>query len=166
MAVDQLHPKRLEILSLLARREGTVGRTPSIREIAEAVGLKSSQTVHHHLNLLEGAGYLERLDDRPRTPKLTEKGWGAVLDGDTPLLGRIAAGRGLEAVVTEEEGYSLAAGLLLPRAGRVRRPCWEGCPPVEVWGRWSRKRRPTPWPPSFFCPARARGVTCCGWWTR
>jgi repressor LexA len=98
MAVDQLHSKRLEILSLLARREGTAGRTPSIREIAEAVGLKSSQTVHHHLNRLEGSGYLERLDDRPRTPKLTEKGWGAVLDGGTPLLGRIAAGRGLEAV--------------------------------------------------------------------
>ena len=120
MAVDQLHPKRLEILSLLARREGTVGRTPSIREIAEAVGLKSSQTVHHHLNLLEGAGYLERLDDRPRTPKLTEKGWGAVLDGGTPLLGRIAAGRGLEAVAAGDEAYSLAAELLLPNPGRRR----------------------------------------------
>ena len=120
MAVDQLHSKRLEILSLLARREGTVGRTPSIREIAEAVGLKSSQTVHHHLNLLEGAGYLERLDDRPRTPKLTEKGWGAVLDGGTPLLGRIAAGRGLEAVAAGDEAYSLAAELLLPNPGRRR----------------------------------------------
>ena len=107
--MDQLHPKRLEILSLLARREGTAGRTPSIREIAEAVGLKSSQTVHHHLNRLEGSGHLERLDDRPRTPRLTEKGWGAVLDGGTSLLGRIAAGRGLEAVAAGDEAYSLAA---------------------------------------------------------
>ena len=118
--MDQLHPKRLEILELLARREGAAGRTPSIREIAEGVGLKSSQTVHHHLNLLEGAGYLERLDDRPRTPKLTEKGWGAVLDGGTPLLGRIAAGRGLEAVAAGDEAYSLAAELLLPNPGRRR----------------------------------------------
>jgi len=120
MAVDQLHPKRLEILSLLARREGTAGRTPSIREIAEAVGLKSSQTVHHHLNRLEGSGHLERLDDRPRTPRLTEKGWGIVLDGGTPLLGRIAAGRGLEAVAAGDEAYSLAAELLLPNSGRRR----------------------------------------------
>lgn len=120
MAVDQLHPKRLEILSLLARREGTAGRTPSIREIAEAVGLKSSQTVHHHLNRLEGSGHLERLDDRPRTPRLTEKGWGAVLDGGTSLLGRIAAGRGLEAVAAGDEAYSLAAELLLPNSGRRR----------------------------------------------
>ena len=118
--MEQLFPKRLEILSLLARREGTAGRTPSIREIAEAVGLRSPQTVYHHLNRLEGAGYVERLDDRPRTPRLTEKGWKAVLDGGTPLLGRIAAGRGLEAVVTGDEAYSLAAELLLPSSGRRR----------------------------------------------
>ena len=118
--MDQLHPKRLEILELLARREGAAGRTPSIREIAEGVGLKSSQTVHHHLNRLEGSGYLERLDDRPRTPRLTEKGWKAVLDGGTPLLGRIAAGRGLEAVAAGDEAYSLAAELLLPNSGRRR----------------------------------------------
>jgi repressor LexA len=117
---EQLHPKRLEILKFLARREGTAGRAPSIREIAQGVGLRSSQTVHHHLNRLDGSGYLERLNDRPRTPKLTEKGWGAVLDGDTPLLGRIAAGRGLEAVVTGDEAYSLTAELLLPSSGRRR----------------------------------------------
>jgi repressor LexA len=118
--VEQLYLKRLEILKLLARRAGTAGRAPSIREIAEGVGLKSSQTVYHHLNRLEEDGYLERLNDRPRTPRLTQKGWGAVLDGDTPLLGRIAAGRGLEAVVTGEEAYSLAAELLLPSSGRRR----------------------------------------------
>jgi repressor LexA len=118
--VEELHPKRLEILKLLARREGTVSRAPSMREIAEGVGLKSSQTVYHHLGKLEELGYVERLDDRPRTPQLTEKGWGALLDGDTPLLGRIAAGRGLEAVVTGDEAYSLAAELLLPRSGRQR----------------------------------------------
>ena len=117
---EELYPKRLEILKLLARRVGTPGRTPSIREIAEGVGLKSSQTVYHHLNRLEEAGYVERLEDKPRTPRLTEKGWGAALDGGTPLLGRIAAGRGLEAVVTGEEAYSLAAELLLPGSGRRR----------------------------------------------
>ncbi|MDP8951259.1 MAG: transcriptional repressor LexA [Actinomycetota bacterium] len=117
---ERLHPKRLEILKLLARREGRPGRTPSIREMAEAVGLRSPQTVYHHLNHLEEAGYVGRLDDRPRTPRLTEKGWGAALDGGTPLLGRIAAGRGLEAVVVGDEAYSLAAELLLPGAGKRR----------------------------------------------
>jgi repressor LexA len=118
--VEQLHPKRLEILKLLARRAGKPGRTPSIREIGTAVGLRSSQTVYYHLNRLEEAGYVQRLDDRPRTPRLTERGWQAALSGDTPLLGRIAAGRGLEAVATGEEAYSLAAELLLPRSRRRR----------------------------------------------
>jgi repressor LexA len=118
--VKQLHPKRLEILKLLARHEAKPGRTPSIREIGMAVGLKSSQTVYHHLGRLEGDGYVERLNDRSRTPRLTEKGWGAVLDGETPLLGRIAAGRGLEAVGLGDEAYSLAAELLLSRSGRRR----------------------------------------------
>jgi repressor LexA len=118
--VEQLHPKRLEILKLLSRRAGTAGRKPSIREIAEGVGLKSSQTVYQHLTKLEQDGYLERLNDRPRTPKLTEKGWRAVLDGGTPLLGWIAAGRGLEAVAAGDEAYSLAAELLSSRSGRRR----------------------------------------------
>ena len=118
IVVEQLYPKRLEILKFLAQRSGMAGRTPSIREVAEGVGLKSPQTVYHHLNRLEGSGYLERLDDRPRTPRLTEKGWEAA--SGMPLLGRIAAGRGLEAVPVGEEAYSLAAELLVSRSGRQR----------------------------------------------
>jgi repressor LexA len=118
--VEQLHPKRLGILQLLARRSGGPGAAPSIREMGAAVGLKSSQTVHHHLGRLENAGYLERLGDRARTPVLTERGWEAALDGEMPLLGRIAAGRGLEAVAAGEEAYSLAAELLSARSGRRR----------------------------------------------
>src|ERR671933_1707864 len=90
--IEQLHERRLEILGFLARRAGTRAGPPSVREIAEAVGLRSKQTVHHHLTQLEGGGYIERAHDRYRTPRLTEKGWEAV--GRTPLLGRIAAGRG------------------------------------------------------------------------
>ncbi len=116
--MEHLHPKRSEILRFLARREGNPGRMPSVREIAEAVGLRSSQTVYHHLNRLEGPGYLERLNDRARTPRLTEKGWGAI--GEIPLLGRIAAGRGLEAAVEGEGAYSLATDLLLPSSGKRR----------------------------------------------
>jgi repressor LexA len=113
---EGLFEKRLEILRFLARREGTRGSMPSVREIGQAVGLRSSQTVYYHLGKLEEAGYVERLDDRPRTPRLTQKGWEAI--GEMPLLGRIAAGRGLEAVVVGEEAHSLAADLLLSRSGR------------------------------------------------
>jgi repressor LexA len=91
-----------------------------VREIGEAVDLKSAQTVHHHLQKLEGEGYVERTaaPGRKRRPlRLTDKGWDAV--STRPLLGRIAAGRGLEAVANEEP-YSLAGELLSPRSGRRR----------------------------------------------
>ena len=114
----QLFEKRLEILRFLARRTVAVGSMPSIREIAKAVDLRSAQTVHHHLNRLAADGYIERLTDRPRTPVLTEKGWEAV--GRAPLLGRVAAGRGLEAVAIGEETYSLIADLLASHSGRRR----------------------------------------------
>ena len=116
----QLPPKRLEILRFLARGSQSSGAPPSIREIARGVGLKSSQTVYHHLGRLEDEGYLERLHDRLRTPKLTVKGWEAVLGEDVPLMGRIAGGRGLEAVALEDEVYSLAAELLTAGLGKRR----------------------------------------------
>ena len=116
---EDLHPSRLRILEFLARRDPTEG-PPAVREIAEAVGLSSPQTVHHHLQRLDEDGYVERrkIPGRKRRPlRLTEKGWGAV--STRPLLGRIAAGRGLEAL-TNEEPYSLAAELLTPRSRRRR----------------------------------------------
>ena len=116
---DDLHPSRLRILEFLSRRDPADG-PPTVREVAEAVGFKSSQTVHYHLLRLEEEGYVERgkIPNRKRRPlRLTEKGWGAV--STRPLLGRIAAGRGLEATANEEP-YSLAAELLSPRSGRRR----------------------------------------------
>ncbi len=119
--VEHLHPKRLEILRFLVQRVGAGEATPSVREIATAVGLRSSQTVYHHLRRLEEEGHVERPPGGlARALKLTEKGWGAALGSDTPLLGRIAAGRGLEAVVTGDEAYSLAAELLIPSSGKRR----------------------------------------------
>jgi repressor LexA len=116
---EDLHPSRLRILEFLARRDPTEG-PPAVREIAEAVGLRSAQTVHHHLLKLEEDGYIERgsIPGRKRRPlRLTDKGWDAV--STRPLLGRIAAGRGLEAMANEEP-YSLAAELLAARPGSRR----------------------------------------------
>ncbi len=115
---EQLFEKRLEILKLIAHRSYRAGAPPSIREIGEAVGLRSTQTVYHHLGRLEADGYVRRLDDRTRTPVPTEKGWEAV--GRVPMLGRVAAGRGLEAMAVGDEAYPLVADLLSSRSGRGR----------------------------------------------
>ena len=114
--------KRMEMLRYLAREAGRGEGPPTVREVGEAVGLKSSQTAYKHLKRLEEAGFLERGGGgtkwRARGVRLTEKGWEAV--GEMPLLGRIAAGRGLEAVAVGDEAYSLAAELLGSRSGRRR----------------------------------------------
>jgi repressor LexA len=114
---EALHPRRVEILRYLARRASMEGPPPSVREIGAAVGLSSSQTVHHHLGRLEEEGYVMRMGRGARTLGLTGKGWEAA--GHMALLGRIAAGRGLEAVATDE-AYSLAAELLASRSGKRR----------------------------------------------
>ena len=114
---EELHPRRVEILRYLARRANVEGPPPSVREIGAAVGLSSSQTVHHHLGRLEEEGYVSRMGRGARTLGLTGKGWEAA--GHMALLGRIAAGRGLEAVATDE-AYSLAAELLASRSGKRR----------------------------------------------
>ena len=102
-----MFPKRLEILRFLAREAGE-GRRPAIQEIADAVGLKSTQTVHQHLTTLQGEGYLIRAPGKSRSAELTEKGLEAA--GEIPALGRIAAGPGMEAVPVE--GAATAARAL------------------------------------------------------
>jgi repressor LexA len=111
---------RMEMLRHLARVVSRGGGSPSVREVGEAVGLRSSQTAYKHLKRLEEAGYVERegATRRARGIRLTEKGWEAA--GEMSLLGRIAAGRGLEAVAVGDEAYSLAAELLGPRSGKRR----------------------------------------------
>jgi repressor LexA len=68
--------------------------------------------VSHNLDRLEEAGYIERgtAPSRKRRPlRLTPKGWEAI--STRLLMGRVAAGQGLEAVANEEP-YSLVAEVL------------------------------------------------------
>jgi repressor LexA len=115
--VEPLQPRRERILRFLARRAGAGEPPPSVREIAAEAGLRSSQTAYHHLRKLVEEGYVAREGGRAKMIWLTEKGWETA--GRVSLMGRIAAGRGLEAVATEE-AYSLASELLAARGGRRR----------------------------------------------
>lgn len=120
MTGEGLHPRRAGILRFLARIGAD--ERPSVAEIGRAVGLKSTQTAHHHLTFLEREGYIERGEvpaHQRRPVRLTTKGWEAV-SNDVPLMGRVAAGPAIEAIVDEGGASSLAADLLVPRPGRRR----------------------------------------------
>src|SRR5215204_2959786 len=101
---------RMEMLRRLARANVRGEGPPSVREVGEALGLRSSQTEKNHLKKGGGPGYRGGGGGGARGIRLTEKGWEAA--GEMPLLGRIAAGRGLEAVTVGDEAYSLAAELV------------------------------------------------------
>ena len=108
------------VLRFLAEREARGGEPPSVRDVADAGGYASSRSGQRALDALEAGGFVRRgeaLSRKRRPVRLTERGWEAL--GEAPLMGRVAAGRGLEAIA-DEEAYSLAGGLLSARGGRRR----------------------------------------------
>lgn len=66
--------RKQKILECIARAVAERGYPPSVREIAEAVGLASPSAVHHHLTALEREGLLERGSHSSRALRLTLRG--------------------------------------------------------------------------------------------
>lgn len=80
------------ILDYIVEQTKVKGYPPSVREIGEAVGLKSTSTVHGHLERLEKKGLLHRDPMKPRAIDVTST---RLQNGSThsvPILGRVAAG--------------------------------------------------------------------------
>ncbi len=85
-------PKRTQMTDKIYEYLQTVipeqGYAPSVREIGEAVGLKSPSTVHFHLKRLQERGLIEKGDFKGRAIALTQK-----REKDRiPVLGNVAAG--------------------------------------------------------------------------
>ena len=76
------------------------GYPPKLREIGAQLGIRSRGVVHRHLRALEDEGLLRIEPDRARGVRLRGRA-GAVRS--LPLLGRIAAGRPIEAIPGEDE---------------------------------------------------------------
>ena len=93
--------RQREIFDFVGRHIGRKGYAPTIEEIGEHFGLSSLATVHKHLANLQGKGLIKRAWNRSRALELvpTEVTVRAV---ELPLLGRVAAGSPIEAVVGSE----------------------------------------------------------------
>lgn len=63
---NQITARQLQILQVVKDEVDAHGFPPSVREIADRVGLASPSTVKHHLDALQRAGYLQRVPGRPR----------------------------------------------------------------------------------------------------
>lgn len=104
---DLLTSREEAILECIRKNLRTKGYPPSVREIGEAVGLKSSSTVHGYLKRLEDKGYLKRDPTKPRALEMIgEQEADSVRDIHVvPVLGRVAAGQPI--LANENLDYSL-----------------------------------------------------------
>jgi repressor LexA len=113
-----MQSKVLQVVEDFALRRGY---SPTYREIGEAVGLASTSSVSHHVQILQRQGYLSRGAGQPRTAvvhALAQKDGGTSVApraedaADVPLVGRIAAGGPILAEEAVEEVFSLPRQLV------------------------------------------------------
>ncbi|MBM3499986.1 MAG: transcriptional repressor LexA [Armatimonadetes bacterium] len=123
MRSRDLNEKRRRILEFIVKATEQHGYPPTVREIGEAVGLKSSSTVHFHLKILTELGYLHRDGSLTRALRLSEEGQAvggeahphSKRDGAAsaarwlPLVGEVAAGQPVFAVEDCEDLVPLPA---------------------------------------------------------
>jgi repressor LexA len=99
--LDDLSPRQRELLGHLVAQASAGEPIPTVRELAAVMGVKAPGTIQDLLSALERKGYLEREAGVARNLRLTEKA--APPDPvRLPLLGRIRAGRPVEAIDTPE----------------------------------------------------------------
>lgn len=94
MAQGKLGKKQKEILEFIKDEILSKGYPPSVREICDAVSLRSTSSVHAHLATLENAGYIRRDPTKPRAIEILDDEFGLSRKEmvQVPILGRVAAG--------------------------------------------------------------------------
>ena len=87
--MPELSPMQQRIYEYIARCIREQGYPPSVREIGEAVGLKSPSTVHFHLKHLEELGVIVKGSGKGRAITLAEP---SIPEDQVPIVGNVAAG--------------------------------------------------------------------------
>ncbi len=99
-----------KILDFIRREIEEKGYPPSVREICAAVGLKSTSTVHAHLNTLEKKGFIRRDSTKPRALEVLDN---SVSRGrSVPLVGKVTAGLPITAIENIEDYLTLPQSML------------------------------------------------------
>ncbi len=106
MANGKISTKQKEILEYIKEEILKRGYPPAVREICEAVNLKSTSSVHSHLETLEKNGYIRRDPTKPRAIEIMDESFQSVRTemASIPIVGTVAAG---QPILAQEniEGY-------------------------------------------------------------
>lgn len=94
MAQGKISAKQLEILEYIKSQILERGFPPSVRDICEAVHLKSTSSVHSHLETLEKNGYIRRDPTKPRAIEILDDNFNLTRREmvNVPIVGQVAAG--------------------------------------------------------------------------
>ena len=100
MAYGRITKKQTEILEYIKSQILNRGYPPSVRDICTAVNLKSTSSVHAHLETLEKNGYIRRDPTKPRAIEIIDDNFNLTRREvvNVPLIGQVAAGQPLLAV--------------------------------------------------------------------
>lgn len=91
--MEQLKPKEQEMYDYICQVLRRSGFAPTVREIQDALGIKSTCTVHSYIDRLEQKGYIKKSPGKSRTIRTSEVD--SQVRGETvriPLVGQVAAG--------------------------------------------------------------------------
>ena len=114
MAYGKISAKQKEILEYIKQEILNKGYPPAVREICEAVDLKSTSSVHSHLETLEKNGYIRRDPTKPRAIEIMDDNFNLTRREVTnvPIIGNGAAGQPLLAVENIENYFPIPVELL------------------------------------------------------
>lgn len=110
----KISAKQQEILDYIKDSILQKGYPPSVREICEAVRLKSTSSVHSHLETLEKNGYIRRDPTKPRTIEILDDTFGLTRRElvNVPIIGQVTAGNPILAVENIEDYFPVPPNYL------------------------------------------------------
>ncbi|OUQ21802.1 repressor LexA [Lachnoclostridium sp. An14] len=114
MQQERITEKQTEILEYIKECVLKKGYPPSVREICEAVHLKSTSSVHSHLETLEEKGYIRRDPTKPRTIEIIDEEFNPARRElvNIPVIGTVAAGQPILAEENISDYFPIPADIL------------------------------------------------------
>lgn len=114
MGFGKISAKQQEILDYIKDEILKKGYPPTVREICETVHLKSTSSVHSHLETLEKNGYIRRDPTKPRAIEICDDSFQVVRTEmvSIPVIGNVAAGQPILAEENIEEYFPVPADVV------------------------------------------------------
>lgn len=114
MSYGKISKKQEEILEYIKSQILERGFPPAVREICEAVNLKSTSSVHSHLETLEKNGYIRRDPTKPRAIEILDDMFNLTRRETTqvPMIGYVAAGQPILAQENIEDYFPIPVEML------------------------------------------------------